>query len=156
MDSPFLFKLSDLDIRLRKSNMSPRHMQKTPTFWLIIAFLSTSIGIGFTSMPLATAHVGIPLFIILVLLCAFLKYHANLALYKTGLKLKAKNYPLLVKKLFKNSIWAKGFNLLMFFNVFGIMITYTLAIQQSLTAALSHTITLFHLNIPAMLGRLNS
>lgn len=158
MDSPFIYMLSDLNIsltkRLRTSGLEKE--AKLSVWWTITTFLSTSFGIGFLSIPIATAYSGIYSFMGLCILVAMLKYQANYALVAIGQRLKTKNFPLLVARVLKKSRWAVVIHFLMFFNIFGIIVTYTIAIQQSLSACFSYMSVSFEKQFPSYLGYLIS
>lgn len=158
MDTPFTYGLSDLQITLKKSLATSivQRKSKQSAIWSAITFLGTTIGIGFLSLPLACAYSGMTLYSILILLTAILMYHSSFALVSVGQKLKAKNYPLLVSKVLNSKICSFPFHLMMFLNLFGTILTYTIAIQQSLSETFVYIGSLCNYQFPNFIGKLNS
>lgn len=158
MDSPFTYDLSDLNISLTKRMRTSGIKEKTKlsVSSTIITFLSTSFGIGFLSIPISTAFAGVLYFLGLCLLTAALRYQANYALVSIGQKHGAKNYPVLVSKVLGKTHSALLMHLLMFISIFGTIVAYTLAIQQSLSACFSYISAALNRRLPSYLGKLTS
>lgn len=158
MDSPFTYDLSDLNISLTKRLRGSGLKEKTKLSVnsMIVTFLSTSFGIGFLSIPISTALSGLLYFIGLCFLTASIKYQANYALVVVGQKYNAKNYPVLVSKVLEKSRFAFLIHLLMFLSIFGTIVAYTLAIQQSLSACFSYLSATLNQRLPSYLGSLTS
>ena len=158
MDTPFSYKLSELNISLSKPvRISKMDEHTKQTFsWTTITFLSTSLGIGFLSMPLSAAYTGILYFCLLCLAVALFNYHGNYALLRVGRKLKAKNFPILVCKVLQDGIWSKIINTIIFLNIFGTIVTYTILIQQCITTNIAYFSAIWDHKMPDYLGKLNS
>lgn len=158
MDTPFSYKLSDLQIPLKKQLKlsSNTKKPKQSVLWTVLTFLSTSFGIGFLSLPIAAAYTGVYFFVVLCLLVATMNYHSNFALVTIGKSIKAKNYPILVSKVLKNQTAKIIVHVVMLVNIIGTIITYTVGIQQSLAENMAYIGNIVNIHFPDYLGKVNS
>ena len=126
--------------------------KRQSVIWTILTFLSTSFGIGFLSLPIAAAYTGIYYFIFLCLLIAVMNYHSNFALVTIGTQLKAKNYPMLITKLIKSKTQSFIILGIMFVNIMGTIVSFTVGIQQSLTENMTYLGFLLNKQFPSFMG----
>lgn len=157
MSTHFSYKLSDLDIPLVKRPINDTEKAKRLSVaWTIITFSCTSFGIGMLTLPISVAHSGIFYFMFLCILTAILRYHCHYALVAIGQRLKLKNFPLLISNVLKHSKWVFPIQILMFVNVFGVMVGYTVAMQQSLCTIFRHIDSAFNVKVPGFFRKLKS
>ena len=117
-------------------------------FYLLMTLLNTTLGIGLLSIPIATSISGLGFFILLSLLISLLNFFGNQALIYCNHYIKAKNYILFIQTVSSNVFLSRFLHTLMFFSMLFIMISYSIVIQQSLTASFTSFSKNFYINIP--------
>ena len=146
------FQLTELQISLKSIRYSKiRKKQTLSDFYLTITLLSTTVGVGILSLPIAAAFSGIILYIILLTLALIIEYFASIAILETGQILKAFNYSFLVQKILGKKKITSFIHFLMFFSILMNIVAMSIILQQSLSTSFRYFGELYDIYFPDFL-----
>lgn len=144
------YNLTDLDISLKKIKFSQLQSpsKKISTLSLTITLLSTTMGIGLLSIPIATALSGIFIYISILIFITILEYNSSIALLMCGRKVKVYNYPILIKNILGKNFLSLFMLICMFLSVLATICAYSLVIQQCFSMSFGFISDFYQITIP--------